>query len=217
MGSREPHRTRTCDVDRRARGYACRVAAVVAGGEDVREHGEVQDLLHRLLFVRELEQVEVREGDHHVLGLPADPATHVHVAVGRARPRRVDVEADAGLALLAVAAATAGYVEGYRAEVADVYELYVVTLLDDLARDLVPQRLPDRGRRPAAHHMLIGAADVGRDNLEYRGVRSLFGHPHCARDLFGDLELRVLDVLYRYLPWSLVDHYPVVSQSVILR
>jgi hypothetical protein len=184
---------------------------VVAGREDVAEHGEVQDLLHRLLFVRELEQVEVREGDHYVLSLPADPAAHVHVAVGRARPRRVDVQADPGLALLAVTTPSAGDVEGYRAEVADVYELDVVTLLDDLAGDLVPQRLPDRGRRPAPNHVLIGAADVGRDNLEYHGVRSLFGHPHRARDLFGDLELRILDVLDLYLPWSLVDHYPVVS------
>ena len=35
--------------------------------------------------------------------------------------------------------------------------------------------------------------------------------PIALGDLFGDLELRVLDVLYRYLAWSLVDHYPVVS------
>src|SRR5918993_5015469 len=118
-----------------------------------------------------IERVKVREGNNHVLGLPADPAAHIHVAVGRACPRRVDVEADPGLSLLAVTTPSAGDVEGYRAEVADVYELYVVALLDDLARDLVPQRLPDRGRRPSADHMLIGAADVGRENLEYHGVR----------------------------------------------
>src|SRR5918994_4714527 len=146
MGRCEPHRTRARYVDRRSLGHARRVAAVVAGREDIREHGEVQDLLQRLLFVREFEQVEVREGAHDVHGLPADPAAHVHVAVGRARPRRVDVEADTGLALLAVTTPSAGDVEGYRAEVADVYKLDIVTLLDDLAGDLVSERLPDRGR-----------------------------------------------------------------------
>src|SRR5688500_16527879 len=210
MGRCEPYRPRARYVDRRSLGHARRVGAVLAGGEDIREHGEVQDLLHGLLFVREFQEVEVREGDHDVHGLPADPAAHVHVAVGRARPRRVDVQADARLALLAVPTASAGDVERYRAEVADVYELYVVALLDDLAGDLVPERLPDRGRRPSADHVLIRAADVGRDNLEYYSVRSLLGHPHRARDLFRDLELRVLDVLYRYLAGSFVDHYPVV-------
>jgi hypothetical protein len=152
---RETHRARARDVDRGAGRNLRHVGAVVAGREDVREHGEVQDLLERLVPVRELQEVEVRERYHHVLGLAAGPAAHVHVAVGGARPRRVDVEADAGLALLAVPAAAAGDVERHRADVAYVYELDVVALLDDLAGDLVPERLPDRCRRPAAHHVLI--------------------------------------------------------------
>src|SRR5215212_4467931 len=164
VGSRKAHRTRARYVDRRASPYARRVAAVVAGGEDVREHGEVQDLLHRLVAIGELEQVEVREGDHHVAGLPADPAAHVHVAVSRARASGIDVQAHAGLALLAVPAAPAGDVERHRADVADVYELDVVALLDDLARDLVSERLSGRSRRPSPDHMLVGAADVGRDD-----------------------------------------------------
>ena len=58
--------------------------AVVAGGEDVGEQGEVFDLRHRLVFVGEFEQVEIGVGDHDVFGLAADPAAHVDVAVGAA-------------------------------------------------------------------------------------------------------------------------------------
>ena len=92
-----------------------------------------------------------------------------------------------------------------------VNKLDVVALLDDLARDLVPQSLPDRSRRPSAHHVLVGAADVGGDDPEDDGVRGFTVIPIALRNLFRDLELRVLDVLYRYLAWSFVDHYPVVS------
>jgi hypothetical protein len=42
--------------------------------------------------------------------------------------------------------------------------------LDDLAGDLVSQDHADRGRRAASDHMLIGAADVRRDHLEYDTV-----------------------------------------------
>jgi len=49
------------------------------------------------------------------------------------------VLADAGVALLAVAAAAAGDVEGHRAEVALLDELDARTDLDDLAGDLVAE------------------------------------------------------------------------------
>jgi hypothetical protein len=110
---------------------------VVAGREDVRQHGQVEDLLHRPLPIRELQAVEVGERDHHVLRLPAFPAAHVDVAVRRSGPARVDVETDPGLAFLAVAAPAAGDVERHRDEVADVEELDVLALLDDLPGDLV--------------------------------------------------------------------------------
>ena len=73
--------------------------AVEAGGEDVREHGQVHDLLQGLVPVREPQQVPVRVGHEHVLGLAADPAADVHAPVGGPGAVGVDVQADPGLAL----------------------------------------------------------------------------------------------------------------------
>src|SRR5918998_889578 len=213
VGGGEPDGAGAGDVDRGAGRNLGGVGAVVAGGEDVRQHGEVQDLLQRLVPIRELQEVEVREGHQEVLRLPAYPAAHVHVAVGRARAGGVHVQADAGLALVAVAAAAAGDVEGDGADVALVDELDVVALLDDLARDLVPQRLPDGGRGAPANHVLVRTADVGGDDPQDDGVGGRFGHPHRVGDLFGDLQLRILDVLHGDLAGPLVHHYPVVGHK----
>src|SRR5690606_29932736 len=163
VGGGEPDRPRARDVHRRPGGDARGVGAVVAGGEDVRQHGQVEDLLHGLVAVRELQAVEVGEGHHHVLGLPAFPAAHVDVAVGRPGAARVDVEADPRLPLPAVAAPPAGDVERDRDDVPDVQELDVVALLDDLPGDLVPERLPGRSSGAAPYHVLVGAADVRGD------------------------------------------------------
>src|SRR2546425_9285009 len=109
----QAHRPRPRDVDGRTRADAGGVGAVETGRKDVGEHGQVEDLLHRLALVGELEQVPVGVGNHHVFCVPADPATHVYVAVGGTGALRVDVEADAGLAFLAVPAAATGDVEGH--------------------------------------------------------------------------------------------------------
>src|SRR5690606_11925173 len=142
----------------------------VPGGEDVRQHGQVEDLVHRLVLVGEPQQVPVGVGHQHVLRLPTGPAAHVDVAVRRARTFRVDVEADARVPLLAVATAPARDVERYGAQVADLDELDVTSGLDDLAGDLVPENESRRGGRPAAHHVLVGAADVRRYDLQDRTV-----------------------------------------------
>lgn len=81
-----------------------------AGGQDIREQREIPDLRHRLILVRELQEVPVGVGDHEVLSLPALPATKVE-AVCPAINLRIDVHADVGVPLLAVAAAPAGDVE----------------------------------------------------------------------------------------------------------
>ena len=142
----EPHGPGPGDVDRGADAHAGRDGAVEAGGEDVGEHRQVQDLLQRLVAVGELQQVPVRVRHQHVLGLAADPAAHVDVAVGAAGAVGVDVQADAGLALLAVAAAAAGDVEGHGDDVADLDEFDVGPDLDDLAGDLVPEHQVRRAR-----------------------------------------------------------------------
>ena len=79
----ETHGPRPCDVDRRAAADTGLDAAVVAGREDVGEHRQVEDLLHRLVFVGELEQIPIGVGNQHVLRLTAAPAAHVDIAVGR--------------------------------------------------------------------------------------------------------------------------------------
>ena len=169
----QTHRAGSGDVDGRPYLDAGAVRSVEAGGEDVREHGEVHDLRQRLVPVRELQQIPVRIGHQHVLGLTADPPTHVDVAVGAARPVGVDVETDSGFALLTVAAPAAGDVERHRDDVADLDEFDVRTAFDHLAGDLVAEN-EVRGRcRSPAHHVLVRTADVRGDGLENDPVRHL--------------------------------------------
>jgi hypothetical protein len=73
--------------------------------------GQVHDLGHGLVLVRELEQVEIGIGDHDVAGLPADPATHVHIAIGATGATGIDRQANAGIRLPAGAASPTGDVE----------------------------------------------------------------------------------------------------------
>src|SRR6266566_302426 len=169
----QAHRPRPGDVDGRTGADAGGVGAVETGRKDVGEHGQVEDLLHRLIFVGELEKVPVGVGNHHVLGLPANPATHVHVAVGGTGALGVDVEADAGLALFAVPAAPAGDVEGHRAEVALLDVLDIAPDLDHLAGDLVAEDQALRRRGPTPDHVLVRAADVSGDDLQDDPVLAL--------------------------------------------
>ncbi len=172
------------------------VGAVIAGREDVRQHRQVEDLLHRLVLVGERQQVPVGVRNQHVLGLAADPSAHVDVAVRRAGAVGVDVQAHAGVAGLAHAAAAAGDVERHRAEVALLDELHAGPGLDHLAGDLVPQDQALGRRRAAAHHVLIRATDVRRDALEDRRVRQLaphVGRVHARAVL--QLERREVDVV----------------------
>jgi hypothetical protein len=202
------------DVHDRAGLHARLDGAVEAGGEDVRQQRQVLDLLDGLVLVGELQQVEVRVRDHDVLGLPADPAAHVHVAVGGAGARRVHVEADAGVAALAGGAAAAGDVERDGADVADVEELAVVAELHDLAGDLVPEdHVAARERSAPADHVLVGAADVGRDDLEDRAVVAL-ALLALALDRGAhrvELELRVRDALDLDVVRAHEDHAAVAS------
>src|SRR5664279_3521948 len=144
------------------------VGTVEAGGEDVRQYGQVGDLLQRLVPVREHQQVPVRVRDPHVLGLAADPAAHVDVAVRRPGPIGVDVQADPDLA---VPAPPAGDVERHRADVAHLDELHARADLDHLAGDLMAEHEPFGSGGPGAHHVLVGATDVGRHDLQDGAVR----------------------------------------------
>ena len=141
-------------------------------------------------------QVPVGVGHEHVLRLPADPAAHVDVAVRRAGSVGVDVQAHAGVARLAHAAAAARDVERHRAEVARFDELDPRP--DSITSPVIswPRIRPaGRGRAPA-HHVLVGAADVRRDDPEDRPVRHLAAHVRRvdARPVL-QLERREVDVL----------------------
>src|SRR6185437_13722893 len=154
------------DVYTRAGCYPCRVCAVVAGREDVREHGEIENLLEGLVAVRELEEVEVREWHHNVLSLPADPATHINVAVGCAGARRIYIQADAGLTFVAHATTSARDIARGAADVARPDEQHIIADLNHFAGDLVSEGLTDGRGRATPYHMLVTATDVGRHQLE---------------------------------------------------
>src|SRR5512132_4245626 len=206
-GAGQPDRAGAGDVHRGAGAHPGRPGPVVAGREDVRQHGQVLDLGHGLVAVGELEQVPVGVGDGHIAGLAAQPAAHVDIGVGGPGPGRVDVLTDPGVALLAVAAAPAGDVERDADQVADLDELDVAADLGDLAGDLVAEGLALGGGGPPADHVLVGAADVGGDDLEDRAVLQL------AVVLLGKLQLGKVEVLDLDLTGSGVDHTAVAARQ----
>jgi hypothetical protein len=166
MGAGQAHGSSASHVDGSARADASRDCAVVPRGENIRKQRQVADFRHSLGRVGEPEEVEIGVGDHHIFGLAADPAAHIHIAVGSAGPGRVHIQADASLALFAVAAAAAGNVEGHRHDIAHADKLHIPPGLDHLAGDLVAQNQPLRRRRSSPHHVLIRATDVCGDYLQ---------------------------------------------------
>src|SRR5207244_10070949 len=124
------------------------------------------DLRHCLVTVRKGQEIEVRIRHHDILGLAADPATHIDVAECGARPGGVDVQADSRLAFFAVAAATARYVERHRTEVADLNELNIASDLNDLTGDFVTKNQTGGCGGATPHHMLIAPADVRGDDSQ---------------------------------------------------
>ena len=115
-------------------------------------------------------------------------------------------------------AAPAGDVERHRAQVTDLDELHARADLDHLAGDLVPEHQALRRRRAAADHVLVAAADVGRDALQDRRVRQLatdVGRVHPRPVL--ELERRIVDVVDLYVARSLVRDRLVTGHDSSLR
>jgi hypothetical protein len=77
------------------------------------------------------------------------------------------------------------------------------------------QRLSDRCGGTAAHHVLVGAADVGRHALEDHAVVGFATHPHSIGDLGRDLELRVGQRLHGHLAGAFVHDNPIVTHAVL--
>jgi hypothetical protein len=128
-----------------------------------------------LLPVRQLEQVEIGIRHHDKLGLSSDPSSHVNVAVRSSRPGFVGIQANTGLAAFTISASAAGDIERHGNDVPDIDELDVATGLDHLTRDLMTQYQPRRHSGASAHHVLIAAADVGRQNFQNNAVMALAG------------------------------------------
>ena len=189
-----------------------------AGREDVRQHRQVEHLLHRLFAVRELEQVPIGVGDHHVLSLASDPTAHVHVTVGRAGPVGIGVQANAGVALLAVGAPSACDVERHRAEVSLLDELDIWPGLDHLAGDLVAEDQSGGRRRTTSDHVLIRTADVRRNDPQDRSMTGLASD--VVRMNAGsvlELELREVDVMNLDLARLDVGDAPVIGHDLAPR
>ena len=144
----------------------------------------------RFVGVRELEAVPIGIRHHQELGLPADPARHVHVAIRRTPTAdRIHASAHAGAALLAHPAAAARDVERNAHQVADLERFDVAADFDHEAGRLVAQRLPGDRVGPAADHVLIAAADVRGHELD---DHAMVNRP--AAELLGELKLRIADV-----------------------
>ncbi len=185
-GRSKTDRACTGNIDGGANTDARLDRAVEAGRQNIREHGQVADLRHRPVAIREFQQVEVGIGDRHIFRLATDPAAHIHITVGAAGAGGVHRQADAGILRLAAAATAAGHVERHGNDVANLQHLDVDALLDDFAGDFVTKNEARHCRGAAAHHVLVGAADIGGNNLENDAVLD----PAAIRRL----KLRVVDV-----------------------
>ncbi|MNO85930.1 hypothetical protein D3C76_773150 [compost metagenome] len=179
---------------------------MVAGRQNVGEAGQVTDLLHGLVAIRQFQQVEVGVRHQHVLSLAAGPVAHVDVTVGATGAGRVDGEADTGVHLFARAAAAARDVERYRHQVAHLQAFDITPQLDDFTGDFVAQDQADLGSGAAADHVLVGAADVGGDHLE----------DHAVLDLLATrvLHFRVVDIAYFDLAGAEIYHSTIARHAL---
>ncbi len=129
-------------------------------------HVRILDLGHGLVFVREPQDVEIGVRDHHVLGLAADPTTHVDITVGSTGTGGVDIQADARFPFFAIAAAAARNIKGHRDEITNVHKFNVPACFDDLTGNLMPEYEPGRCRGAASHHVLVAPTNIGAHHPE---------------------------------------------------
>ncbi len=169
---------------------------VEPGRQNVGQHRQVADFIHRLFTVGEFQKVEISIGHHDITRLPADPATHIDITIGTPGPRRVHRQAHTGILRFAAPAPPAGNIERDRYDIPDLKLLDVAALLDDLAGDFVPQNQPRLRGRAAAHHMLVRSANVGADHFQNDGMVKLPAIRRCHHRIgnIPDLDLAGPDI-----------------------
>lgn len=129
-----------------------------------------QDFVHRLRGIAaEAQQVEVGEGHHDVICLPADPSAHVDVAVRSTRTRRVHGETNASEACAAVAASAAGDVEGDGHNVAFLDVEHVAARFNHFPGYFVTENEAGGGCRAAADLRLKRGLRYDFESCTWRG------------------------------------------------
>src|SRR5205085_1954362 len=92
--------------------------------------------------------------------------------------------------------------------VADVDEFHILALFDYFSGNLVPENQTFWGSCPAAHHVLVRTADVGRHDLQ--------NYPMLDVLTVGVLHLRIVDRLNFYFARFQVNHTSIAWHSTLL-
>src|SRR5690242_11740738 len=147
---------------------------MVAGRQNIRQARQIPNLLHCLVFVRELQEIEVSIRNHHVFSLAADPPAHVNVTVRASGASGVYVEADARFLFPTVSATSAGDVERNRYKIPAFQKLDSAPFLDDLSGDFMAEDQTGRSSGASAHHVLITPANIGGYDAKNNAVVDFF-------------------------------------------
>jgi len=137
-----------------------------ASGEDVRSRVRSRIFAIALSLSGNFSKLKSAYGTMTYSGLSADPAAHIDIAVSRAGARRIHAQANARLAFLAIAATAAGDIERHGNQVADFDEFDIPPGLNHFTGNFMTQHQPSRRGCASAHHMLVAAANVGRNDLQ---------------------------------------------------
>jgi hypothetical protein len=131
--------------------------------------------------------------------LSADPASHVHVAVGRSCTLWVDAKTHARVARFAVGASPARNVEGHRHHVAHLDKLHSRAALNHFSGDLVAKDDARLRGGAAAVHVHVTAADAARNDAQDDAVRT-------RTVLLCEMQRGERDVLHRHRVGPLEHH-----------
>src|SRR5699024_1730279 len=163
----KPDRTCTCHIDCGSGSDPGCQCSMIACRENVRQHGQVEYFFHGPLFIREHEKLEICVRHHYILRLAADPAAHVHIAVCCTRPVRVYVRTDMRLLFTTHFTASTGNVERDGCDIPFFDKLDIASNFNHFACNFMSEHQAFRRSGTAAHHVLVTAANVCRNDFKY--------------------------------------------------